>query len=199
MTSIAILLSGRGSNMVALAERCASGDIDADITFVASDKTDAPGLERARHLGLRTVVLPYREKGQATAESLLSDMADDEGVDWIILAGFMRLLSPAFVNGRRGRIVNIHPSLLPAFPGVNAIGQAWDYGVTVTGVTIHLVDEKMDHGPILAQEALAIKAREGLEDLEERIHALEHRLYGDTLKRLFRSRLIVEGRRIVFE
>ncbi len=199
MTSIAILLSGRGSNMVALADRCASGDIDAEIAFVASDKTDAPGLERARHLGLRTVVLPYREKGQATAESLLSDMADDEGIDWIVLAGFMRLLSPAFVNGRRGRIVNIHPSLLPAFPGVNAIGQAWDYGVTVTGVTVHLVDEKMDHGPILAQEALTIKAGEGLDDLEERIHALEHRLYGDTLKRLFRSRLTVEGRRIVFE
>lgn len=199
MTPIAILLSGRGTNMVALADRVASGDIDADIAFVASDRADAPGLDRARERGLRTVLLPYGERGKEGAEAFLTRLVEDEGVDWIVLAGFMRLLSSSFVSRQCGKIVNIHPSLLPSFPGVDAIGQAWNYGVAVTGVTVHLVDEKMDHGPILAQEALSLKGGESLHDLEERIHHVEHRLYGDTLKRLLSSRLIFEGRRVTFD
>lgn len=199
MTPIAILLSGRGTNMVALADRVASGDIGAHVAFVASDRADAPGLERARERGLRTVLLPYNERGKEGAETFLARLVEEEGVDWIVLAGFMRLLSSGFVSRQCGKIVNIHPSLLPSFPGVDAIGQAWRYGVTVTGVTVHLVDEKMDHGPILAQEALSLKGIESLHDLEERIHHVEHRLYGDTLKRLLSSRLIFEGRRVTFD
>ncbi|MBL3593679.1 MAG: phosphoribosylglycinamide formyltransferase [Synergistaceae bacterium] len=199
MTTMAILISGRGSNMMALAERCTSGDLDGRIAFVASDRSDAPGLDGARRMGLPTALLPYGERGRMAAEEALSDLITREGVDWIVLAGFMRLLSPSFVDSHRGRIVNIHPSLLPSFPGVDAIGQAWEYGVAVTGVTIHLVDEKMDHGPILAQEALPVLPTEGRQSLEERMHQLEHRLYGDTLKRLFRCRLTFEGRRVLFD
>ena len=199
MTRVALLLSGRGTNMIALADRFASGEIDGEIAFVASDRADAPGLEAAKKRGLSTALLPYGEKGREAAESALTDLVERENVDWIVLAGFMRLLSSGFVSRHCGKIVNIHPSLLPSFPGANAIGQAWSYGVSVTGVTVHLVDERMDHGPILAQEALTVGEREGLQSLEARIHEVEHRLYGATLSRLFRSRLTFEGRRVAFD
>jgi phosphoribosylglycinamide formyltransferase-1 len=196
MPKIAILLSGRGTNMVALARSVALGDLDADIRFVGSDRPDAEGLARAEALSLPTLVLPYREKGKDEAEELLLGYLDKNGVEWVVLAGFMRILSPRVVSRFRDRIANIHPALLPAFPGTGAIESAWNYGVKVTGVTVHLVDEEMDHGPILAQRCVPIDEGQTLEELEERIHEVEHDIYWRTLKDLFAGRYKKEGRRM---
>lgn len=196
MPKIAILLSGRGTNMAALARRIASGDLDADIRLVGSDRPDAEGLARAEALSLPTLVLPYREKDKNEAEGLLLEHLEKKGVEWVVLAGFMRILSPRIVSRFRDRIVNIHPALLPAFPGTGAIAAAWNYGVKVTGVTVHLVDEEMDHGPILAQRCVPIDEGQTLEELEEHIHEVEHDIYWRTLKDLFAGRYKKEGRRM---
>lgn len=180
---LAVLISGKGSNMLTLAAACASGELPAEVLFVASDRGDAAGLNAASGMHIPTLLLPYPDK--LAAEELLASEIDRQRVDWVILAGFMRVLSPCFVRRFDGRIINIHPSLLPSFPGAHAIRDAWEYGVKVTGVTVHRVDEQIDHGPILAQEAIPILAQEGIETLEERIHAAEHRLYPATLKCLF--------------
>ena len=139
-SSMAILISGRGSNMCVLADKVASGDLPGSISFVGSDREKAQGLEAARIRGLTTRVFPYEELGRERAEESLIQALLESGVTWIVLAGFMKILSARFVAEFGGRIVNIHPSLLPAFPGVDAIGQALKYGVKVTGVTVHLVD-----------------------------------------------------------
>ena len=146
---IAILISGRGSNMLAIARNCAGGVLKADISFVASDKPDAAGLAEAQKMGIKTHILPYRDLGRSKAEGHLDDLLSASGTDWLLLAGFMKILSQEFVSLRNGRIINIHPSLLPAFPGVDSIRRALGYDVSVTGVTVHLVDEMVDHGRII--------------------------------------------------
>ncbi|MDO9508755.1 MAG: phosphoribosylglycinamide formyltransferase [Thermovirgaceae bacterium] len=178
---IAILISGRGSNMLALARNCGGGLLNAEVFFVACDNPEAPGLADAEKLGLKTHLLPYAALGKYKAEEHLDRLISDSRAEWLILAGFMRVLSPGFVLRRRGRIVNIHPSLLPAFPGKDSIRRAFDHGVMVTGVTVHLVDEQVDHGKILAQEPVRIFPGEPIEDLEERIHQAEQILYTRTL------------------
>lgn len=183
---IAILISGSGTNMTAIAEAVASGELDADIVFVGSDKEEAVGLEKARRLGLETKVFSYGiEGGRAVAEKNIIEAAGAASVDWIVLAGYMRILSPTFVKRFADRIINIHPSLLPAFPGAHAIDDALDYGVNITGVTIHVVDELVDHGRILAQQAVEIDRNDTKETLEAKIHKIEHALYKATLKKLF--------------
>lgn len=181
---IAILISGSGTNMLALAEAVASGELDAEIAFVGSDQENAAGLAKARQLGLGTKYFSYKE-GKESAERAIIRAAEDAGVCWIVLAGYMRILSPAFVARFRHRLINIHPSLLPSFPGAHGIEDAWKYGVKITGVTIHEVDELVDHGAILAQEAIEIEESDTLKTLEEKIHRVEHKLYKATLKELF--------------
>ncbi len=195
MTKIAILVSGRGTNMEALCDHIRKKDLDAEISFVASDNPEAPALAKADSHGIRTAVLPYRKTGRNEAEKVLADLLVQADVEWVILAGFMKILSPGFVSGHKNRIVNIHPSLLPAFPGAKGIEDAWDYGVKITGVTIHLVDEKMDNGPVLAQEAVKVETMDTLEKLAEKIHRTEHDLYWKTLSSLFKGKLIYTNRR----
>ncbi len=192
---MAILISGRGSNMVALARKCVAGDLSAEIAFVGSDRERAPGLETARSLGLATAVFSYEEMGRDRAERQLEEALLSGAVQWIVLAGFMRVLSAPFVSAFPQSIVNIHPSLLPAFPGMRSIQEAFDYGVRVTGVTVHLVDRQVDHGPILAQEPVLVRHGDTLGDLEERIHAVEHDLYWRTLRDLFAGSFQSDGRR----
>ncbi len=192
---MAILISGRGSNMEALARRCIAGDLAADIAFVGSDRERAPGLEIARSLGLATAVFPYEELGRPRAEGQLEETLRSEAVSWVVLAGFMRVLSAPFVSAFANSIVNIHPSLLPAFPGMRSIREAYDHGVRVTGVTVHLVDRQVDHGPILAQEPVRVHDGDTLGTLEERIHATEHDLYWRTLRDLFAGAFKLDGRR----
>ena len=184
--------------MLALAQRCAQGDLEAKICFVASDKKDAYGIKMAKSMGLKTLLLPY-EEGKGQAEKVLDEKVQSDSVDWIVLAGFMKILSPAFVGKYEKRIVNIHPSLLPSFPGTQAIKDAFEYGVKVTGVTVLLVDEKMDHGPILSQREVRISDDDTLESLEEKIHAIEHDLYWQTLKNFFAGRFKMNGRRMTIE
>jgi phosphoribosylglycinamide formyltransferase-1 len=191
MPRIAILISGRGTNMVALANRVNSGELPAEIAFVAADRPDAPGLEKAQALGLETRCYPYREKGPDRCEREMTKDIEDRGVEWIVLAGFMRILSPGFVSRFTSRIVNIHPSLLPSFPGTHSIEKAWRHGARITGVTVHLVDDQVDHGLILSQAAVSIMDNDSLEDLENRIHETEHQLYWETLRDLFLGKISV--------
>ena len=180
--------------MRAIASAVRSGRLRAQLSFVASDRADALGLRAAERMGFETAVLPY-DAGRAAGEKALAALCTERRIEWIVLAGFMRLLSPAFVDAYRNRIVNIHPALLTSFPGTDGIGDAWRRGVKVTGVTVHLVDEGVDTGPILAQKAVPVKPGDEREDLERRIHRAEHFLYWRTLSELFSGRDLTARRR----
>ena len=187
MTKIAVLISGRGSNMEAIISAINNGKLGAEVCFVGSDSENAKGLQTARDLGLKTLIFSYGEKNSLKdeAEKDLLNALHENGAEWLILAGFMRVLSKNFVERMEGRIVNIHPSLLPSFKGAHAIADALAYGVKVTGVTVHLADEFVDSGRILAQRAVEIKEGDTLDTLAERIHEVEHSLYPETLEKLF--------------
>ncbi|MEM1177465.1 MAG: phosphoribosylglycinamide formyltransferase [Acidobacteriota bacterium] len=196
---LAILLSGRGSNFLALHRAVDSGDIEADIALVLSNIDGAPGLDKARDLGLPVRSLPHRGMKRAKHEELVLEVLREADVDWLCLAGYLRLLGPGFVNAYRHRIVNIHPSLLPAFPGLDAQGQAFEYGVKVSGCTVHLVDDGMDTGPIVMQEAVSADGVTSAGELSARILEAEHRLYPAALARLLSESWRVEGRRVLFD
>lgn len=173
--------------MEALLKASISGELPAEVSFVGSDNPDAKGLKTAEVLGAKTLVFNYKKLGRMDAEKSIANAVEETGSDWIVLAGFMKILSSDFVGRFPDRIVNIHPSLLPAFPGAHGIRDAWEAGAAYTGVTVHIVDEKVDHGRILAQERVDIIANDTAESLEERIHKVEHRIYKDTLKKLFKE------------
>ncbi|MRR13203.1 phosphoribosylglycinamide formyltransferase [bacterium] len=196
---LAVLLSGRGSNFEALAAACARGELPARIVLVLADRAGAAGLEKAHAMGLRTQ-LEERCAGEARAthEARLAGHLEAAHVDLVCLAGFMRVLSPAFVARFERRILNVHPSLLPAFPGLEAQKQALDHGVKIAGATVHLVDAGTDTGPIAGQEAVAVLPGDDVETLAARILAAEHRLYPATLARLLSGGWSVAGRRLVF-
>ncbi len=182
---IAILISGNGTNMEKIIESCESGVLDAEVALVISDKPNAPGIAKARARHVRTIVRTYAaDRSREQNEAPIVETIARERIDWIVLAGFMRILSGDFVRRFRGRIVNIHPSLLPAFPGAHAIEDALEAKADFTGVTVHIVDELVDHGPVMAQEEVPIYPGDSLETLSERIHAVEHRLYPRTLQQL---------------
>ncbi|MDR1885188.1 MAG: phosphoribosylglycinamide formyltransferase, partial [Synergistaceae bacterium] len=170
----------------AIIRSCRAGRLDAEIALVISDNPEAAGIKKARATRIETFVARYA-KGvpREENESQAADIIRERDVDWIVLAGFMRVLSPSFVRSFRGRIVNIHPSILPAFPGAHAIRDALEAGADYTGVTIHIVDELVDHGPIIAQEEVPIIPNDTEESLAKRIHEVEHRLYPMTLQQLF--------------
>ena len=173
---IGVLLSGRGSNFEALADSVVAGRIpDAQITLVVSNREDAPGLARAIERGIPARVIPSKGIERETYDRMVVAALDDARVDLVCLAGFMRLLSPYFVAAFRGRILNIHPSLLPAFPGLEAQRQALEYGVKFSGCTVHFVDELLDAGPIIAQAIVPVEADDTEETLSARILAHEHR------------------------
>ncbi len=188
MTVLAILISGTGSNMEEVLHRIHNGDLDATIAFVGSDTAEASGLNRAHLRGVPTEILPYKN-GRHEAEDKLEDLWQRHRLDWLVLAGFMKILSPTFVSQHRGRIINIHPALLPSFPGAHGIDDAWNAGVTVTGVTVHMVDELVDHGPIVAQLPVRVRPQDDRISLERRIHRAEHRLYWRALRGLFTGEL----------
>jgi len=200
MTRIAILLSGRGSNFLAIQEAIARGEVPAEIVLVASNVADAPGLARARELGLPTSAIPHQGEpgGRQAHEAKVIAAIREAGAEWVCLAGYMRLLSPAFVASFRQRIVNIHPSLLPAFPGLDAQGAAFAHGVKVSGCTVHLVDEGLDSGPIVVQRAVPVLAGDTAADLAARILEAEHQAYPEALRRLLTEPWRIEGRRLVF-
>lgn len=201
---VAVLASGRGSHFATLADAAARGDLGAHIVVVVSDVADAPVLERARRRDVPTrFVDPQGAIGadgrysRTRYAELLKDVLVEYKSDYVVLAGFMRLLGTPVLDAFPGRIVNIHPSLLPAFPGLNAQRQAWAAGVKVSGCTVHLVDDGMDTGPILAQRAVPVLDDDTAGTLAERILVAEHELYGPTLQRLFTGRIRLDGRRAI--
>jgi phosphoribosylglycinamide formyltransferase-1 len=198
-TLVAILLSGRGSNFVALHEAMVRGDVPARIALVVSNVGDAPGLGRARDLGLPTEAIPHAAfASRAEHEARLVAALDESGAEWICLAGYMRLLSNEFVRRFRNRILNIHPSLLPSFPGLHPQRQALEAGVKLSGCTVHLVDEGLDSGPIVVQRAVPVLDGDDERSLAERILVEEHRAYPEALRRLLTEPWKVEGRVVRF-
>lgn len=198
-TKVGILLSGRGSNFLALHGAMERGEIPGQIALVVSNVAEAPGLEKARALRLPTVCLPHRlEPSREAHEAKVLKALEHAGVEWVCLAGYMRLLTASFVSRYPQRILNIHPALLPAFRGVDAQRQAVDYGVKVSGCTVHLVDEDLDSGPIVAQKVVAVRDSDTAESLSARILAEEHKLYAEALRKLLTERWKIQGRRIVF-
>ena len=197
---LAILLSGRGSNFAAIQEAIANRKLDAQIVCVISNRPDAAGLARARELRLSAHVIDHRQypTREGHEEDVLRILAEAEP-DFICLAGYMRRLSPAFVAAYPHRILNIHPSLLPAFPGVDAQAQALAYGVKVSGCTVHFVDENLDAGPIIVQRAVEVRDDDSAETLSARILEQEHIAYVEALAKLQTRKWRIEGRRVIFE
>jgi phosphoribosylglycinamide formyltransferase-1 len=196
---LAILLSGRGSNFLALHDAAAHGGLPAEIALVLSNEPAAPGLARARELGLETAVVPHRaEPSRAAHEEKVRAALRAVGVEWICLAGYMRLLSASFVGEYRERILNIHPSLLPLFPGLHPQRQALAAGVEESGCTVHFVDEGLDSGPIVLQRRVPIRADDDESTLAARILEQEHLAYPEALRRLLTELWRVAGPRVVF-
>lgn len=198
MHSLGILLSGRGSNFVAIADSIDLGRIpDARIAVVISNKADAPGIATARQRGLNSVVIPSKGKPREEHDREVVTALKENGVDLVCLAGYMRLLSPWFVQQFPHRILNIHPSLLPAFPGLEAQEQAVAYGVKVSGCTVHFVDEELDHGAIIVQKTVPVLDSDDEHALAARILDQEHLAYTEAINIVLRGKSTVLGRRLV--
>ncbi len=197
LAKVGVLLSGRGSNFVALQEAMLAGEVPAEIVLVASNLPSAAGLAKARDYGLPTLGLSHRGMSRQEHEEKLIAALRAAGVGWVCLAGYMRLLSPRFVQAFPQRVLNIHPSLLPSFPGLDAQQQAWDHGVRVSGCTVHLVDEGLDSGPIVVQRVVAIDDARHPDEVAARILAEEHLAYPAALRYLLMQSWRLEGRRVV--
>ena len=197
MKKLGILLSGRGSNFAAIADNISAGKLAAEIAIVISNRADAGGIEVARQRGLNAVVIPSKGVAREEHDQRMGDALEKAGVDFVVLAGYMRLLSATFIQRFPQRIVNIHPSLLPAFPGLDAQKQAFDYGVRFAGCTVHFVDEQLDHGAIIVQRAIPVLANDDEHSLAARILDQEHVAYSEALGILCCGKYRVEGRRVV--
>ncbi len=198
MKNLGILLSGRGSNFVAIADNLAAGRIpDARIAVVISNRADAPGLETARKRGLNALVIPSKGKPREEHDREVVTALLDNKVDLVCLAGYMRLLSPWFVRQFPGKILNIHPSLLPSFPGLEAQQQAFAYGVRVSGCTVHFVDEELDHGAIIVQKAVPVLDSDDEHTLAARILEQEHTAYSEAIRIVLEGKFEISGRRLV--
>ena len=197
---LGVLGSGKGSNMVAIAEACGSGKIPAEIAVVLSDAADAGILARAKELGLAAEFVPpgmFRTKLDESAERAYIERLRSAQIDLVVMAGFMRILKGDFLRAFSQRVINIHPSLLPAFPGLEAWKQALDYGVKVTGCTVHFVDQGVDSGPIIAQETVPVLPTDNAETLHERIQQVERRLYPQVIGALAEGRIVLKGRQVI--
>ncbi|MBI1749700.1 MAG: phosphoribosylglycinamide formyltransferase [Acidobacteria bacterium] len=195
---IGVLLSGRGSNFEALAESVAAGRIpNAEIALVVSNREGAAGIEKAKARGIETRVIPSKGLQREEHDRLVVAALEEKQVELVCLAGYMRLLSPLFVRAFPGKILNVHPSLLPAFPGLEAQRQALEHGVKVTGCTVHFVDENLDAGPIVLQATVVIRDEDTAESLSERILREEHRVYSEAVRIVLEGKYRIEGRRVI--
>lgn len=196
--ALGVLVSGSGSNLQAILDRVADGSLDADIRVVIANKPDAKGLERARKAGIATACVRHEEFPEREAfDGELVRVLQEAGVELVALAGFMRILTPAFLTPFAGRVVNIHPALLPACPGLRAQGQQAQHGVRLAGCTVHFVDEEMDHGPIIIQAAVPAYSDDDEATLGARILEMEHRIYPQALHWIAQGRVLVNGRQVV--
>jgi len=196
---LGILLSGRGSNFIAIADNIARGALAAEIAIVISNQPGAPGIAVARERGLQTLVIPSKGRKREEHDREVISALQQAGTELIILAGYMRLLSPWFVQQYPQRILNIHPSLLPAFPGLDAQQQAFEYGVRVSGCTVHFVDEHLDHGAIIVQRTVPVLPGDDAHALADRILEQEHQAYSEAIAIVLGGRYRVEGRRVIVD
>jgi phosphoribosylglycinamide formyltransferase-1 len=194
---LGILLSGRGSNFEAIADNVAAGNIPAEIAIVISNRPETRGLEAARQRGLPALCIPSKGLDRDVYDGMLVAELKKHAVDLVCLAGYMRLLSAGFIREFPGRVLNIHPSLLPSFPGLDAQHQALEHGVKVTGCTVHFVDEYLDAGPILVQAAVQVLDGDTVESLSARILKEEHRIYSAAIRMVLGGTLRIEGRRVL--
>ena len=194
---IAILASGNGTNAQAMIDKMQAGILDIDIVLIASNNPEAKVLERARKAGIAHLVLDHHsfQKREQYDQALLASVLEHKA-QAVVLAGYMRLLSGSFLKGFPGQVLNLHPALLPSFPGLHGARDAMDYGVKVTGATVHFVNEIMDNGPVIIQAAVPVKDGEDEEALLTRIHAMEHRIYPQAVQWLATGRLSLNGRRV---
>src|SRR2546428_10048763 len=197
---LGVLASGRGSNLQSIIDAIEAGDLPARLAVTISDREQVPALERARRHGAPALfVSPKDHRDRAAYDRALLRVLDQHRVELTCLAGFMRILGPEIIRRLEGRVMNVHPSLLPAFPGLDAQRQALEHGVKITGATVHLVDEGVDTGPIIVQEAVPVLADDTEETLSDRIRAVEHRLYPRAIRLYAEGRLRVAGRRVVID
>jgi len=197
LKKLGILLSGRGSNFEAIADSIKAGSLQAEIAIVISNRADALGLESAKRRGLNTVLIPSKGRVREEHDAEVLAALQEAQVDLICLAGYMRLLSPDFIRAFSNRIINIHPSLLPAFPGMDAQKQALEYGVKVTGCTVHFVDEHLDHGPIILQKIVPVLDGDDVHTLSARILEQEHAAYSEAIGLLLSGEVEMQGRVVV--
>ena len=200
MENIAVFASGRGTNFSAISAAVKKGRLKANLALLVCDNPRAPVLERAKKAKVKAVIV---QRGDGVSkndfEAKIIEHLKGHSIDVIVLAGFMRLLSSEFVRQYKGRILNIHPSLLPAFKGTEGIKDAFEYGARVTGVTVHFVDEELDHGPIILQAPVNIGEKDTLGSIEEKIHKLEHKLYPEALRLFVGGKLRLQGRRVIIK
>jgi len=195
--NIAVFASGRGSNFSAIVRAVKKGKIKACLALLICDQPQAGVISRAKRAGVKVALVERKDfPDKANFEARIIQILEENKIDLIVLAGFMRILSPAFVSHYKGRIINVHPALLPSFKGEHGIKEAYDYGVKVTGVTVHFVDEEMDHGPIILQKAVPIEKDDTLETLEKKIHRIEHLIYPQAIQLIMEGRLKLEGRKV---
>jgi phosphoribosylglycinamide formyltransferase-1 len=194
---LGVLISGSGTNLQAIIDACEAKTLDAEVVVVISDREDAHGLNRARAHGIDAVLI---DRGEFLSphgfNAAIREKLADHQVEWVVMAGYMRLLGREVLEAYPNRVLNIHPALLPSFPGANGIGDALQFGVKVTGVTVHFANESFDDGPILAQEALQIAEGDTEESLAERVHEVEHRIYPEALQLIAEGRVRIVGRRV---
>lgn len=195
--NIAVFASGKGTNFSAIIKAVKSGKIKASLSLLVCDQPKAGVIGRAKRAGVKVALVKRGDfPAKKDFENKIIAHLQENKIDLIVLAGFMRLLTPEFVGKYKGRILNIHPALLPSFKGMEAIKEAFDYGVKVTGVTVHFVDEETDHGPIILQKGVLIEEDDTLESLESKVHKLEHRLYPQAIRLFVEGKLKSEGRRV---
>ena len=195
--NVAVLVSGNGSNLQALID---SNINSANISVVISNKPEAYAVQRAKNHGISFEIIDHKEYGSRQEfEKRMIETLETHNIELVVLAGFMRVLTPYFVNHYKNRIINIHPALLPSFPGVNSPKQALDYGVKITGCTVHFVDDGVDTGPIILQSAVYIENEDNEETLSAKIHSEEHRILPESVRLFCEDKLIVEGRRVIIK
>ena len=195
---IGVLISGRGSNLKSIMDACEKGEIRARVAIVLSNKEDAGGLEYARKAGIETVVLPNRQyQNREEYDGKVVEILQKHQVDLVCLAGFMRLLSGVMIKAFPLRIMNIHPAILPAFPGLHAQRQAVEYGAKITGCTVHFVDEGLDSGPVILQKTMEVRSDDNEETLSARMLPVEHKTYVEAVRLFFEERLKVNGRKVI--
>lgn len=195
---IAVLISGSGTNLQAIIDACQNEGLPVDIVQVVSSRPDAYGIERATRSGIPVTVLNKEMyKDPAAADAFIVSRLQEAGAEWVVMAGYMRKVTSVILDAFPDRVLNLHPALLPSFVGAHAIEDAWNAGVKVTGVTVHLANEEYDKGPIVAQEAVRVDGGMDLDELEAAIHAVEHRLYPSVLRKIAEGRFSIDDKRHV--